>query len=254
MLTSIGIDTTIKKRTGAKKPAKKPYFDEVVQDAIIDYNNSADEVDRNRIYRTHIHPALDKLAENLINNHKFDYFVNNDYFTAKHKLITFLAEKLDRYEKSRGKAFSYFDRIGLNFLIFNNQAAYSDLKQRKSIAILDYNESVDPDKSIDNIAYALPESEISDPLTRFMPLFCNYMERNMKTYFKKQSDIKVAMCIINYFKISDTLIDMSKKAFYYDIKETTRQSTLIVTKVLKVIKNVFYDKYNAFLIDEESWQ
>ena len=57
-----------------KKSKKKLYFGLEVQDAIIKYNSSANDSERNIIYRDEIHAAFDKLAENIINTFKFTYF------------------------------------------------------------------------------------------------------------------------------------------------------------------------------------
>ena len=57
-----------------KKKKRKVYFGQEVQDAIIDYNSSNDDNERNIIYRDRIHKAFDKLAENIINTFKFTYF------------------------------------------------------------------------------------------------------------------------------------------------------------------------------------
>jgi hypothetical protein len=48
------------------KKKRKVYFGQEVQDAIIRYNQSTDDEERNVIYRDEIHKAFDKLAENII--------------------------------------------------------------------------------------------------------------------------------------------------------------------------------------------
>ena len=50
-----------------KKKKRKVYFGQEVQNAVIDYNSSTDDNERNKIYQTRIHAAFDKLAENIIN-------------------------------------------------------------------------------------------------------------------------------------------------------------------------------------------
>ena len=57
-----------------KKSKKKLYFGPEVQDAIIRYNTSTNDSERNKIYGKEIHPAFDKLCENIINTFKFTYF------------------------------------------------------------------------------------------------------------------------------------------------------------------------------------
>ena len=57
-----------------KKSKKNMYFHEGVQDAIIKYNQSDNDSYRSRLYGEEIHPAFDKLCENIINTFKFTYF------------------------------------------------------------------------------------------------------------------------------------------------------------------------------------
>ena len=57
-----------------KKKKRKVYFGQEVQDAIVEYNTSTNDVERNKIYGTRIHAAFDKLSENIINTFKFTYF------------------------------------------------------------------------------------------------------------------------------------------------------------------------------------
>ena len=55
-----------------KKKKRKVYFGQEVQDAVVEYNTSTDDMERNVIYGTRIHAAFDKLAENIINTFKFN--------------------------------------------------------------------------------------------------------------------------------------------------------------------------------------
>ena len=63
------------KKRGRPKSKKKMYFDEEVQNAIVEYNTNPDKHSfRNKVYQEKIHYAFDKLAENIINTFKFTYF------------------------------------------------------------------------------------------------------------------------------------------------------------------------------------
>ena len=63
-----------KKKKPGRKPKKKLYFGQEVQDAIIRYNDIDNHVLKNKIYQEEIHAAFDKLCENIINTFKFEYF------------------------------------------------------------------------------------------------------------------------------------------------------------------------------------
>ena len=91
-----------------KKAKRKVYFGKEVQDAIIEYNTSSDDSERNIIYGTRIHKAFDKLAENIINTFKFTYF-DYGFNDVKHEVVAFMVMNMHKYDHTKGsKAFSYF--------------------------------------------------------------------------------------------------------------------------------------------------
>ena len=66
------IETTKTKKTKrVRKPKEKMYFTSETEDAIIEYNTSDDQSQRDEIYNTKIKYAFEKLVENLINIHRF---------------------------------------------------------------------------------------------------------------------------------------------------------------------------------------
>ena len=63
-------EPVVKKKRG-RKPSKKQYFTSDVDAAIQEYLASSNQAERNYIYKTRIHYAFYKLAENLIHTFKF---------------------------------------------------------------------------------------------------------------------------------------------------------------------------------------
>ena len=108
---------TGKKR--GRKPSKKMYFTVDTEDAIIRFNASTNQRERNEIYNNHIDYPFYKLAENILNTFKFKYF-DIPPEDIKHEIVAFLLEKIHKYKKENGKAFSYFGQITKHYLIFHN--------------------------------------------------------------------------------------------------------------------------------------
>ena len=115
----------------AKKGSSRYYFTQKTEDAIIRYNNESRPHMRNKIYNEHIHKPLFKMAENLIHRYKFYHF---DAATrdVQHEVIAFILEKLPKYSKDKGKAFSYFSIVAKNYLIQNNYKHYNRKKGKCS--------------------------------------------------------------------------------------------------------------------------
>ena len=129
------IKKEIKKIT--KKKKRKVYFGIEVQDAIVRYNESTNDSERNKIYRDEIHAAFDKLCENIINTFKFTYF-DYPFEEIKNEVVSFLVMNMHKYDHTKGsKAFSYFSIVAKNYLILHNNNNYKKLKSHNDISVLD---------------------------------------------------------------------------------------------------------------------
>jgi hypothetical protein len=127
-----------------KRKPKEPriYFTEDTENAIVEYLASTDQVHRNAVYRERIEYAFYKLAENIIHTFKFYYTDSDTIEELKHEVVTFLLEKLHKYNQERGKAFSYFGTIAKRYLIVYNNSNYKKLQERADV------EEIDEDKVI----------------------------------------------------------------------------------------------------------
>ena len=125
-----------------KKKKRKVYFGQEVQDAVVDYNTSTNDHERNVIYGTRIHKAFDKLAENIINTFKFTYF-DYGFEDIKHEVVAFMVMNIHKYDHTKGsKAFSYFSVVAKNYLILHNNNNYKKIKSHDKMDVLDRNISL----------------------------------------------------------------------------------------------------------------
>ena len=122
------------RRNRLGRPRKnKVYFDQAVQEAIVEYNNEENDVIRNQIYNERIHYALDKLCENIINTFKFSYF-DAGFNDVKQEVLSFLIMSMHKYDETKGyKAFSYFSVVAKNYLIAVNNSNYKKLTTHSEI-------------------------------------------------------------------------------------------------------------------------
>ena len=124
-----------------RKKKSKVYFGKDVQDAIIRYNLSEDDNERNVIYRDEIHRAFDKLAENIINTFKFMYF-DVPFKDVKAEVVAFMVMNIHKYDHTKGsKAFSYFSVVAKNYLILHNNNNYKKLKTHDDLDSANVKES-----------------------------------------------------------------------------------------------------------------
>jgi len=85
------------------KTGPSVYFTQETEDAILEFLQTTDEIERNRIYNDKIRYAFYKLAENIIHTFKFYYTDINTIEELKHEVVTFLLEKLHLYAQGKGK-------------------------------------------------------------------------------------------------------------------------------------------------------
>ena len=104
-----------------KKKKGVQYFTQETEDAIVRYNKSTNQQEKEKIYHRYIHYAFFKLTENIIHTFKFYYTEVENIEDLQHEVITFLLSKMHLYDQTRGsKAYSYFGTIAKRYLIISN--------------------------------------------------------------------------------------------------------------------------------------
>ena len=111
-----------------RKKKSKIYFGSAAQEAIIEYNASTSEKERNIIYKERIKYPFEKLAENILNTFKFSYF-DIPKEDVKKEVVSVLIEKIHMYKPDKGRAFSYFSIVAKNHLILTNNSNYKRYKK-----------------------------------------------------------------------------------------------------------------------------
>ena len=216
-----------------KKKKRKVYFGQEVQDAIIDYNSSDDDNERNIIYRDRIHKAFDKLAENIINTFKFTYF-DYGFEDIKHEVVAFMVMNMHKYDHTKGsKAFSYFSVVAKNYLILHNNNNYKKLKSHNTIDSLDKERTLNFNEKTD--------------LKHFSEEIVDYFEANLLNIFKKKRDLDIAYSILELIKRIDEIENFNKKSLYILIREMTGVETSQITRVVNVLKNHYRKVHKDYL-------
>ncbi len=207
----------------------KVYFGKETQDAIIEYNLSENDSERNVIYRDRIHAAFDKLAENIINTFKFSYF-DYPFEDVKAEVVAFMVMNIHKYDHTKGsKAFSYFSVVAKNYLILHNNHNYKMLKMHDSIDTIKHN----PDK-------------VDHDYTDFLNHISKYFDINIPRMFRKKRDIDIAYAIVELMYKREEIENFNKKALYILIREMTNVDTNHITKVVNVMKRKYKKLLNEY--------
>jgi hypothetical protein len=218
----------------AKK--SKTYFTKITDLAISAYNKSEDIAKREKIYRRFIYPAFMKLTENIINKVKPDY-IDSTFLDLQTDLVTYLTARLDKFNPAAGKAYSYYTRTSFNYLIAENQKAYSKLKN--DALELDIDEQR-------NVITEMHNEEMQETLQEFMDAYINHCYENLNYIFSNSIDIHVADSVLHIFETRENIENFNKKALYIYIRERTGLETTNITRVIKTLKTIYEDKFREY--------
>ena len=219
-----------------KKKKSKQYFTESTERAIIRYNNSDDEILRNKIYQEHIEYPFQKLAENIIHTFKFYYFdVPSE--DVKHEVVSFLVMNMHKFKAGKGKAFSYFSIVAKNYLILHNNNNYKKMKQHEKLDVLDFKRSLSSESS---------QVENAEANSEFTELMLDYWDNNLNNVFKRKKDIRVADSVLELFRRRQNIENFNKKALYILIREMTGSNTQHITRVINVMKKYISEMQKEF--------
>lgn len=238
MNNNTGIIMSQEKKKRGRKRKNKRYFTDITEAAIVAYNQlDPDDSRRSKIYQRFIYYPFDKLAEFLINTFKMQHF-NMPFTDIKNYLVAHFVEKIHMYQKQNGKAFSYFTRIGINWLIIGNKDAYKEKLRYAEVSALDVNRDLQSE-----VAY----NDYQQELQEFTKLFTTYYDANLATFFPKKKDMRIAEAILWLFSNTDSIEKYNKKALYVLIRERARISdTQYITKIVISIKKNFNHMFSEY--------
>jgi hypothetical protein len=214
-------------RKRRSKNVTKMYFTQDTEDAIVAYNEETDLDKREAIFREKIHYPFQKLVENVFNTFKFSYFETGPQDIQK-ETLTHLVANMHKYQKIKGKAFSYFSIIAKHYLILLNNTNYKKWLQNIEIG-------EDRDENTVQLQHTdkhYAQQEMSD----FIRLMVEFWENNIDKIFTKQRDLSIANAVVELFRNSDRIDAYNKKALYLYIREMAMCKTQQITKVINKMK------------------
>ena len=220
----------------AKKRRKTAYFTKVHEQAIIDFNNSTDLEERERLYSKYIGPVFSEMVDKIVFTYRFTSLPNCDVLRDECKI--WLTTVIQKYDPAKGsKAFSYFSVITKNWFI--HKVKKNSQKLQKEVYLED----------------TLVE--------RHAPLITDhgyYRERTDREFWQflweeidtwdtgnlKENEKKVLEAVKILLSNTDDIEIFNKKAIYLYLREITGLNTKQVVNNLNKLRS----KYKTF---KERW-
>jgi len=228
-----------KRRSKCSSKTQKNYFTQETEDAIIEFNASADLNYRNYLYNTKIKFAFEKIAENIFNTFKFSY-CDSTPLNIQQEVVSHLISNCHKFKSGKGKAFSYFSIVAKNYLIAHNNTNYKSANKHVNIS-----DTV----SEDSISLQVEDGYYSDVQNKeLLNLIINYWEDHVTKVFTKPVDLNIAYAVIELIRNCDRIENFNKKTLYLLIREISDCKTHQITKILskmkthqKIIMRHYYD-------------
>jgi hypothetical protein len=218
------------------------YFTVATEDAIVAYNSTEDPRERDKIYNESIQGAFNKIAENVYNTFKFSY-ADVSPLEIQKQAISHMVANIGRYEKSKGKAFSYFSIVAKHWFILDNNTTYRRFKKHVEIC----EQAGDAGEFVVEPEHEKQETETKE----FINLMVDYWDKNVGRFFTKERDLRIANAVIEIFRNADRIDVFNKKALYLYIREIANCQTQHITKVINkmggpqdIIKKEYLDSGN----------
>ena len=234
-----------------RKKKSKQYFTLDTEEAIVAYNKSTSQRERNDLYKTRIQYPFEKLAENILNTFKFSYFDVSKQ-DVQMEVISNLIEKIHMFQEGKGKAFSYFSIVAKNYLILKNNGNYKRFKKTSLLSEMPENWNPEND---------FKQTQFGEELNEFKELMLRYWDINLTRVFTKKRDIQIADAVLELFRRSANIENFNKKHLYLLIREMTDCKTHYITKVVNEMKkhqtkmlNDYFDKGMIVSKSDDFWE
>lgn len=249
-ITDTGTDKIkLPRKKRSKNGANRMYFTDLTEQAIIAYNLEEDSDICEQLYREKIHPAFEKLVENVFNTFKFSYFETGPQ-DVQRECLTHLVTNMHKFDPTRvsraypGKkatAYAYFSIIAKHYLILLNNTNYKKFNQ--NVEISEERDENTVQLQQDDKYYA--QQEMSD----FIRLLIEFWEKNINKIFTKQRDFNIASAVIEIIRQGKNISLFNKKALYLYIREIADCRTQQITKVINKMKPIYNKIRQSYVSD-----
>lgn len=216
-----------------EKQSPRMYFHAGTQAAIVAYQSSTVKKERDLLYVTEILPAFEKLAENLINIHKFTS-LHDTYEDLKNDCVNFLFETIGKFDASRGtNAFSYFNVVAKRWLIIRTKQ--KTLRVRRSVSLDDPDAlSANENKIIEDYCTVQSQDVILDEENMAHNIVKLLYEIRDKV--KSENELACINSVITIFENINDIDLLNKSAILLYMRELSGLTPKQLTTTMQTVK------------------
>jgi len=243
-----------------KKRQDNFYWDNTIDEAIIEFRKISDKNKREKIFNEKIYPALKRLTEAIIKTYRFSISeqMYHEYYIDG---LSFLYTRLFLFNENRGtKAYSFLGTALKNYYkakklyskkVYSMQIEIESLNNEKSRISISEKESIDM-PVIESVDY----EDVSDK-SKFLKLFISYVRSKKNEICETEIEENMLESILEILSvIKNTGLD-NKRAFFILLKEKMgyyespeNNIFLKIKKLYNEFKFMYFNNENDFFEQE----
>jgi hypothetical protein len=226
---------------------QKIYFGEDQEKAVVNYLESTDEAEKNKIFNEYLREPLIIMVESIIRRYKL-YRKDMEFEEIHTDTMSFLITKINKFDHTKNtKAYSYFGTICKNYLMGaiqkdtkeqNRQVSYDDISS-------DFEDSKD-------LSYVIDEFVIdySSVITKLTVDLENFVEKEKNL---SDNERKLGYALLEIFGNFDKIFQVgdgnkfNKNLILLSLREMTSLSTKEIRVSLKRYKKLYDGILGGFL-------
>jgi len=229
-----------------RKRTQKIYFGEDQEKAVVNYLESTDETERNKIFNEYLREPLIIMVESIIRRYKL-YRKDMEFEEIHTDTMSFLITKISKFDHTKNhKAYSYFGTICKNYLM---GAIQKDTKeQNRQVSYDDISSDIE-DRT--DLSYVIDEYIIDyrDVIIKLTMDLEEFVENEDLT----DNEQKLGYALLEIFNNFDKIFQVgdgnkfNKNLILLSLREMTSLSTKEIRISLKRFKKLYDGILDGFL-------
>jgi hypothetical protein len=229
-----------------RKRTQKIYFGEDQEKAVVNYLESSDDAEKNKIFNEYLREPLIIMVESIIRRYKL-YRKDLEFEEIHNDTMSFLITKIHKFDHTKNhKAYSYFGTICKNYLM---GAIQKDTKeQNRQVSYNDISSDIE-DRT--DLSYVIDEYIIDyrDVIIKLTISLEEFMEDEDLT----DNEQKLGYALLEIFNNFDRIFQVgdgnkfNKNLILLSLREMTSLSTKEIRISLKKFKKMYDGILGGFL-------
>jgi len=222
---------------------QKIYFGEDQEKAVVNYLESVDETERNKIFNEYLREPLIIMVESIIRRYKL-YRKDMEFEEIHTDTMSFLITKINKFDHTKNtKAYSYFGTICKNYLM---GAIQKDTKeQNRQVSYDDISSDIEDRK---DLSYVIDEHIIDyrDVIIKLTISLEEFMEKETLN----ENEQKLGYALLEIFSNIDKIFQVGDGNKFNKnlILLSLREMTSLSTKEIRISLKRYKKMYNGILV------